>query len=203
MFDIISNIIDYLLGSLTQLFGNNAEIADDYLLNFLNFTIKLSNEIYEKSVPLDFNITNNALTNSNFPNNFIFTDIDPEPGMNATGENTTTYITNLNNQLTKAKSEIEGRVIIFMWYLSSGFLHIASMQTIGKFSNQIEDINTSVTGLNWKPFWTSEFTTNFNKAIMDKNAINVVVNSPLNGIIESTITNRSIIIQLIQDILDD
>jgi hypothetical protein len=198
----IQEIIDYLLGLLTTVYGNptDAATADVSINQFINFVVALGETSISGAagVGTDFVKTNAALTAGGYPADFIFTDTDPRPGMGATA-NTTAFITNLNTELAETTTELERRVIIAEWYLKSGFLGIAAQQP-GSASLQATTagLNTTVIGLTWTGFYTA--TTPFTTAVAAKNAVNVIANSPLNGLTDPT--EKAIVVQVFQDILD-
>lgn len=197
----IQEIIDYLLGLLTTLYGNptDAATADAEINNFINFVVALSKTSSKAAgVGANFTVTNTALTAGGYPLDFKFQN-GGRTGMGETA-NTAAYITNLNIQLGKTENELERRAIIAEWYLKSGFLGIAADQIgSGSFKTTTAGLNTTVMGLTWGTFYTVAASALFIAAIAAKDAVNVVANSPLNGL---TGTNRAIAVQVTQDILD-
>lgn len=199
----IQEIIDYLLGLLTTVYGNptDAATADVAINQFIPFVVALSKTAISGAAGVGaiWTKTNNALNSAGaFPGTFFFG--SASPGMADDAGNILNYRTNLNTELAKTTTELQRRAIIAEWYLRSGFLGIAAQQPgSASFQATTAGLNTAVTSpaLNWTGFYTA--TTAFTNAVAAKDAVNVVVNSPLNGL---TGTNRAIVTQIAQDILD-
>ena len=200
----IQEIIDYLLGLLRTVYGNptDAATADVAINQFIPFVVALSKTAISGAagVGADWIKTNNALNSAGaFPGTFFFG--SASPGMADNAGNILNYRTNLNIELAKTTTELQRRAIIAEWYLRSGFLGIAALQPgSASFQATTDGLNTAVTSpaLNWTGFYNPA-TTAFTNAVAAKDAVNVVVNSPLNGL---TGTNRAIVTQIAQDILD-
>ena len=192
----IQNIIDYLLGLLTTLFGDstNAALADQGINLLVTFVKDLA----------DDTITTVSTDAALLAAGFAETDLKITV---PAGYTAAIFVTNLDARITAAElaTDLEERVCIVLWYLRSNFLNICKdiVSVPVSMNATLDTLTTSmVTDLDaaWNTFFTGAWSDDLKTAIAAKNATNVIALTPLNGLTNAN--EKAIVIQLMQDILD-
>jgi hypothetical protein len=200
----IQEIIDYLLGLLTDLFGNptDAATADVAVLEFVMFGKELGEAAFTngQSVGTDWTITNNALTSTGaFPATFWFGGDLPDNAGNVAA-----FRTKTNARIGKVSVTTKKEVALTAAasYAEQGFIEIAANQPgiDAGFMAQLMALDTEVTGLaGLATFLDGTYSAGVKAAIASGDAAAVIAASPFAALPG---TEKAIVTQLAQDIID-